>query len=72
MPLYEYACQECGQQAELLVRSGPPPECPQCGSSNLSKLLSIVASPARGEASGRGADLPVGPCGSSCACFPKG
>ena len=72
MPLYDYTCQECGQQAELLVRSDAPPQCPQCGSAKLSKLLSIVAAPSRGESSGRGEELPSGPCGSSCACFPQG
>ena len=72
MPLYEYACRECGHEAELLVRSSVDPKCPKCGSSKLSKLLSIVAAPSRGETSGRGQDLPPGPCGSSCACFPQG
>ena len=72
MPLYEYACQECGQQAELLVRADAGPRCPKCGGANLSKLLSIVAPPSRGEAPSRGQDMPTGPCGSSCACFPPG
>jgi putative FmdB family regulatory protein len=71
MPLYEYACEECGQQAELLVRTGGSPQCPTCGSSQLRKLLSIVAAPSRGESSSRGEDRPPGPCGSSCGCFPQ-
>jgi putative FmdB family regulatory protein len=72
MPLYEYACQECGETAELLVRSGSQPTCPKCGSSRLNKLLSIVAMPARGETCGGREERPAGPCGSSCACFPPG
>lgn len=71
MPLYEYACQQCGQQAELLVRTGSQPNCPKCGSPKLNKLLSIVAAPNRGEPQGRGQDATPGPCGSSCACFPQ-
>ena len=72
MPLYEYTCEECGQQAELLVRAGAQPRCPQCGSPKLSKLLSIVAAPSRGESSSRDQDSPSRPCGPSCGCFPQG
>jgi putative FmdB family regulatory protein len=71
MPLYEYTCQECGQQAELLVRDGGALQCPQCGSPKLQKLLSIVAAPSRGESPGGGGDGPAGPCGSSCGCHPR-
>jgi putative FmdB family regulatory protein len=72
MPLYEFACEECGQQSEQLVRSGSVPRCPECGSGQLSRLLSIVAAPARGESTGGEGNTPSGPCGSSCACFPPG
>ena len=73
MPLYEYLCQDCDRQSELLVKAGQEPACPQCGSSRLSKMLSVVAAPSRGEAafSGR-SELPPGPCGSGCGCFPQG
>jgi len=42
MPIHEYRCQICGEQVELLVRSGMsvPPACPNCGNSLLEKLLS--------------------------------
>jgi putative FmdB family regulatory protein len=72
MPLYEYTCQECGLQAELLVRNNGSPQCPKCGSPKLEKLLSIVAAPSRGESHSRGEDRPPGPCGSSCGCHPRG
>ena len=45
MPLYEYACEECGRETELLVTPSAQPACPECGSSKMSKLLSIVAAP---------------------------
>lgn len=68
MPLYEYACEECGQSAEQLVTASSQPKCPKCGSDRLSKLLSIVASPSRGADTGRGPDRPSGSCGAGCGC----
>lgn len=43
MPLYEYACETCGEQVELLIRSGDKPACPHCQGTRLIKLLSVVA-----------------------------
>jgi len=32
MPIYEYACKECGHEFERLVKmSAQPPPCPECG-----------------------------------------
>jgi len=72
MPLYEYACQECGQQSEQLVQESSRPSCPQCGSPRLSRLLSIVAAPGRGTATGEKRDSPPGSCGAGCGCHPRG
>ncbi len=73
MPLYEYHCQNCGQEVELLVGDRQQPACPDCGSEKLTKLLSVVASPARESPTGcRLTDGPVGPCGGNCGCFPGG
>lgn len=55
MPIYEYACQQCGNQFEQLVRSGESVSCPACGSDQLRKLISLPAAPARA------ATLPVCP-----------
>lgn len=66
MPLYEYACSDCHRESELLVRGDETPECPECGSRHLERLLSVPAAPGQ-----RSADLPVasgGMCGrSQCA-----
>jgi putative FmdB family regulatory protein len=71
MPLYEYVCQDCEAQAELLVSSTREPECPACGSRKLTKLLSVVASPTRdGSAPGASPKPPGGSCGPSCGCHP--
>jgi putative FmdB family regulatory protein len=60
MPIYEYACRECGHEFETLVRSGTTVECPSCRSAELQKRLSVFATPATSAAA---AALP-GPCGS--------
>jgi putative FmdB family regulatory protein len=44
MPIYEYACNGCGNEFETLVRSSSPaPECPECHGTELSKKLSVFA-----------------------------
>jgi len=60
VPIYEYACRDCGHRFETLVRSGATPECPNCRSGSLDKQLSVFATPA---ASVAAAPMPA-PCGS--------
>ena len=43
MPIYEYACRDCGRTFEALVRSDTEVECPGCKSASLEKLLSVFA-----------------------------
>ena len=43
MPIFEYACHDCGQQFETLVRSTTVAACPSCHSTDLEKLLSVFA-----------------------------
>ena len=43
MPLYEYICQECNSDFELLVRGQEEAQCPGCGSRTLEKQFSVVA-----------------------------
>jgi len=43
MPIYEYRCETCGHQFELLVRSGDVPACERCSGTSLEKLLSLPA-----------------------------
>jgi putative FmdB family regulatory protein len=40
MPIYEYTCEECGNEFELLVFRNDEPECPQCGSKKPVKKMS--------------------------------
>lgn len=58
MPIYEFHCDQCGKDSEVLVRSsrwkGTP--CPLCGSKRLSKKFSVFAS---GSAEGAAAPGPT-------------
>ena len=42
MPIYEYQCQACGHQLEVLqkVSDSPLKKCPECGKPKLHKLIS--------------------------------
>jgi len=61
MPIYEYACHNCGREFETLVRSSAVPDCPGCHSTDLEKKLSVFAtSGSTAQAAPRG----EGPCGS--------
>lgn len=41
MPIFEYICQGCGEEFELLVRGATAPACPACESEDLEKQLSL-------------------------------
>ena len=40
MPIYEYKCNNCGNDFETLVMGGRQPECPSCDSQDLLRLMS--------------------------------
>jgi len=65
MPMYEYACQGCGKEFETLVRADTTPECPDCHSTELKKLLSVFATSAAGP---HPLPMDASPCGS-CGNF---
>jgi len=41
LPLFEYRCQACKSEFELLIRGDAVPVCPSCGSTSLEKQLSL-------------------------------
>ena len=41
MPIYEYSCNSCGHEFEVLVRKSHLPACPECASEALERLLSL-------------------------------
>ncbi|HEV2693603.1 MAG TPA: zinc ribbon domain-containing protein [Verrucomicrobiae bacterium] len=71
MPIYEFHCEQCERDSEILVRSADwkGTKCPHCGSSKLDKKFSTFASAGAAESSpakksgggGHG-------CGGGCAC----
>jgi len=63
MPLFGYICESCEQEHELLVRSDALPDCPDCGSAQMVKLMSAFAP----KASNRMESTPSS-CGATVCC----
>ena len=59
MPIYEYHCEACGNEFELLVMGREIPRCPECDSRRLEKRFSTFA-PSSGRRASRGRSLPAG------------
>lgn len=51
MPIYEYACQECGKQFEKIQKMSDDPlvDCPVCDGPHLKKLVSAPAFRLKGD-----------------------
>lgn len=63
MPLFEYACDECGSRFELLLRrASDPASCPDCSGDAITKQISVFAV-------GKGGPdtLPCGAPGGTCS-----
>jgi len=62
MPIFEYACPNCGHLFEKLVltRQQEPPECPQCGWKRVEQKFSTFATVG-----------PIVKCGAG-SCAPSG
>ena len=45
MPIYEYQCQQCGEEQEVLQKLSDEPlrDCPACGKAQLKKKVSAAA-----------------------------
>ena len=44
MPLFEYKCQACGREFEVLIlRESQAVECPACGGTEVERLISMFA-----------------------------
>jgi len=73
MPIYEFHCQGCGKDNEILTRSTDwsGTQCPDCGSEKLEKKLSVFAAGASKSSSGNMPAPPAcsgdpGNCGMCC------
>ena len=71
MPIFEYACQECGKEFEAFVTASRTPVCPSCEGTKLEKRLSSPGMVGSG-ASRTDASFPssggCGAGGAGCAC----
>jgi len=63
MPVYEYACCQCGERFEELVLGSEIPRCPRCASRELEKQLSAFAVGAEGLSGSPPAPGACGTCG---------
>jgi putative FmdB family regulatory protein len=57
MPIFEYNCGSCGKDFELLIFGSQKAKCPECGSEEVNKKLSLfgmsgVEKPFAGTSSG--------------------
>lgn len=76
MPIYDYRCRECGKVSEVLLRTADDRSirCPDCGSSNLERLISasrMIAADSHSPGStccGRAERCDTPPCSSGEAC----
>ena len=41
MPIYEVKCETCGKDSEILVMRNEDMICPECGSPNVKKKISV-------------------------------
>ena len=73
MPIYEYVCNDCGQEYERIVMGkGNAITCPKCASAKHTLKLSVFAAPAGSGKSSSGPSSGFNPgggcCGGSCGC----
>ena len=73
MPIYEYQCKPCGAKFEKLIRtmsSTDPVKCPECGSNQTARALSVFAavSSEGGSKSSSGDGPGCGRCGGPGPC----
>ena len=50
VPIYEYTCNGCSHEFELLIRGSEKPKCPECGKGRLTKKFSVPAAHTHGSA----------------------
>ncbi|HUQ95847.1 MAG TPA: FmdB family zinc ribbon protein [Bryobacteraceae bacterium] len=70
MPIFEYACESCGNKFEKLVRrTGDGVECPSCTSKALTQQYSTFSAHANGApAAAQMPQCPAGMCGTPGLC----
>jgi len=71
MPIYEFHCEKCGRDNEILVRSTDwkGTTCPHCGSTKLAKKFSVFASAHADEKHSPSGNGGGHCCGGGCHCY---
>ncbi|THB80299.1 MAG: zinc ribbon domain-containing protein [Desulfobacteraceae bacterium] len=70
MPIYEFKCNQCEKNFETLVMGSMTPECPDCNSEDLSRLLSACGFISK--SSGPGGEVQTTTsAGSACGSCPS-
>jgi putative FmdB family regulatory protein len=59
MPIFEYHCNECDKDFEILIMGDEEVSCPDCAGKDVSKLLSTFSHKSEGQL--------ASPTGSSCS-----
>ncbi|MDY0131205.1 MAG: zinc ribbon domain-containing protein [Desulforegulaceae bacterium] len=65
MPIYEYHCKKCDTDFEALVMSGETPECPKCGTTEVTRLMSACGFVSKGASFGGEAPTTKSSAGSN-------
>jgi putative FmdB family regulatory protein len=63
MPIFEYICQKCNHQFEVLIYGNEKAKCPKCQATRLAPQLSVFAVSTK-SLSSSSSSRPAGPCGS--------
>ncbi len=76
MPLFEFRCEDCQSEIELLISRHAKAVCPKCKSTRMRKLLSTVSAGGVSKSSlsmleGSCAPVSEGPCGPACCRLPE-
>jgi putative FmdB family regulatory protein len=68
MPIYEYACPQCGAEFEKLVRGGTAVACPSCQSARVIRRISVIGIKTDSGFTGGSSGGQGGCCGGGCGC----
>jgi putative FmdB family regulatory protein len=64
MPIFEYICQDCGKEFEVIVRNRDATQCPKCHGTKLEQKLSVFAVASGGSSF----ESRMPSSGGGCAC----
>jgi len=70
MPIFEFACEDCGTQFEKLMRASQRDDvlCPSCGESHVTQQVSTFAARANGISRDSAPSCPSGMCATPGLC----